>query len=70
MLFETPLRFHGCSTGCVLPATSVARHHSSNAPGSAASHANVQGTQAYGEAGWPTSASTQVLPPSELTSTR
>jgi hypothetical protein len=45
-LFAIAWRFQRCSTGCVLPAASVARAHRVWGPAVSASHVHAQGRQA------------------------
>src|SRR6266545_4552004 len=67
-LLAKPPRFHCRSSGWLLPASSIAREHSTYSPG-IASHGDDQATQAHGERRSPRSAGRQLAPPSVLTST-
>src|SRR5215207_1032712 len=68
-LLAKPFRFHGGSTGCTLPAASVAREQISCSP-AGASHSYDQPRHARSPAWSPSVASSQLAPPSTLTSTR
>src|SRR5207253_671341 len=67
-LFSTPSRFQFASEGCMLPAPSVARTHSSCSPG-VAFHIHDQARHAYSDGAPPRFVSDHVAPPSSLNST-